>query len=105
WPSRATSCSRWRASVSRNSPSSPPELLAAAIEAHGGAERWAQGDELVIRVRSGGLALASKSRRSAFAAYEARISTRQPGMVATSWPEPRQRGVFAGDVVRIEGEE
>ena len=91
--------------MSKTSPSSPPDLLTAAIEAHGGAERWAEVEELAIRVRSGGVALALKSRRSAFSAYEARVSTREPRMVATSWPEPGQRGVFAGEVVRIEGED
>jgi hypothetical protein len=61
-------------------------------------------DEILLRARSGGFALASKSRRSAFAAYEARISTREPRAVVTSWPRPGRRGVFAGDVVRIEDE-
>jgi hypothetical protein len=59
----------------------------------------------VLRARSGGFALASKSRGSAFAAFEARISTREPRGVVTSWPEPGQRAVFAGDVVRIENED
>jgi len=59
----------------------------------------------VLQARAGGFALASKSRRKAFAAYEAHISTREPRVVVTSWPEPGQRGVFAGDAVRIEDDD
>jgi hypothetical protein len=59
-------------------------------------------DEVVLEARAGGFALASKARRRAFAAYEARISTRDPRTVFPSWPKPGQRGVFDGDEVRIE---
>jgi hypothetical protein len=77
-------------------------LLDEVLEAHGGAGRWAQVDEVRIRARSGGFALASKGRGRAFADYEARISTREPRTVFGDWPEPGRRGVFTPDRVWVE---
>lgn len=38
------------------------DLLAQAIEAHGGLARWAAARELVVRARSGGVALPSRGQ-------------------------------------------
>lgn len=58
----------------------------------------------MLHARARGFALASKARRGAFAEYEVRISARQPRVVFPDWPRAGQRGVFAGDDVRIEDE-
>jgi hypothetical protein len=81
------------------------DLLAAAIEAHGGGARWAQVGDLHLHARSGGFALASKARRSAFAHVEARISTGAPRVVFPAWPQAGRRGVYTRDAVRIESDD
>jgi hypothetical protein len=81
------------------------DLLAAVIAAHGGAERWAAVEEVTATARTGGLALASKSRRRNFAQVQARVSTGEPRAVFPSWPRPGRRGVFERDGVRIESDD
>ncbi len=83
--------------------SSPPELLRAAIEAHGGADRWARVDEIVVRASGRGFALRSKLMPPRwFGRYEAHISTREPRSYVVDWPQAGRRGVFDGDDVRLE---
>jgi hypothetical protein len=81
------------------------ELLATALEAHGGAERWSQLDQVVLDVRSGGFAPLVKGRRREVARYRAWISTREPRAVFAPYPRAGQRGVFERDEVRIESDE
>ncbi len=81
------------------------ELLAAALEAHGGAERWARLEAVVLEVRSGGFALLVKGRRREVASYRAWISTTQPRAAFAPYPRPGQRGVFEGHEVRIESDD
>ena len=78
------------------------DLLAAALAAHGGAERWAALDEVAFDQRAGGFALASKARRRAFARTSVRVHTREPRTVFPEWPAPGQRGVFEPGRVWIE---
>ena len=80
-------------------------LLARAIEAHGGNERWEQLDQLVLDVRSGGFALLVKGRRRDVARYRAWVSTREPHAVFAPYPRPGQRGVFEPAEVRIESDD
>jgi hypothetical protein len=80
------------------------DLLNAAIEAHGGLARWRSVGEIVVRARSGGLALPARFKPGEFKAYEARISTASPRTVITPFPKPGRRGVFEGDSIRIESE-
>lgn len=78
------------------------DLLAGAIEAHGGAQRWAEVEEVSFHQRAGGFALASKARRRAFAQGDVRVFTRQPRTDFPNWPAPGQRGVFESGRVWIE---
>jgi hypothetical protein len=78
------------------------DLLASALRAHGGEERWARVREVVLHARSGGLALATKGRARDVRAYTARISARAPRVVFVDWPAPGQRGAFEPERVRIE---
>ena len=55
------------------------ELLAAAIEAHGGPEQWREVRHIVIRARSGGIALPLRFKPAAFKQYEANITAHKPG--------------------------
>jgi hypothetical protein len=81
------------------------ELLATALEAHGGADRWVRIDEVVLDVRSGGFAPLVKGRRREIARYRGRFSTREPRAVLDPYPRPGQRGLFERDEVRIESED
>jgi hypothetical protein len=80
------------------------ELLAAALEAHGGARRWARVEEVVFRARSGGFALVSKGRRRDVREFTARISARSPRTTIEQWPQRGQRGVYEPERVWIEDE-
>jgi hypothetical protein len=77
-------------------------LLDEVIAAHGGRERWAQVDEVVIHARAGGAAPTLKFKRGAVARQEVRVSTREPRTVVSSLSAPERRGVFTTDSVRIE---
>ena len=78
------------------------DLLAAALEAHGGAERWAEVDEVAFSARSGGFALRSKGRARDVREYRARVSARSPRTVVEDYSAPGRRGVFEPDRVWIE---
>jgi len=77
-------------------------LLAEALRAHGGEERWAGVDEVVFHARSGGFALLSKGRARDVREYTARVSARTVRTVLEDWPAPGRTGVFEPDRVWIE---
>jgi hypothetical protein len=81
------------------------DLLELAIEAQGGAARFDSAEEIVTRISCGGTAFRIRFKSGALADFEGRVSTRQPRTVISPYPKPGQRGVFDGDVVRIESEE
>ena len=76
-------------------------LARAAIEAHGGTERWRRVRELVVRLRSGGFALAARWQRNAFREYEARISVGESRLLAHPYGGAGRTGVFEHGNVRI----
>jgi hypothetical protein len=78
------------------------DLLAGAIAAHGGAERWAAVEEIELHAGSGGFMPTTKGQRRTLADYRARISTRAPRTVVTPYPGAGRRGVFEPARVWIE---
>jgi hypothetical protein len=58
----------------------------------------------VAHARSGGFALASRGRARAFHDYTVRMSTAEPHAVIEPCGGPGRRGVFLGDLVRIESD-
>jgi hypothetical protein len=76
-------------------------LLARAIAAHGGAERWAQIGTLHAHLRSGGAAYAMRLRRAPLD-LRLRIDTREPRTAIEDYPRPGLRGVFTPERVWIE---
>jgi hypothetical protein len=80
-------------------------LLAEAIAAHGGAERWAAVEEIELHAGSGGFMPTTKGKRRALADYRARISTHGPRTVVTPYPGSGRRGVFEPERVWIETDE
>jgi hypothetical protein len=78
------------------------DLLASAVEGHGGLRRWREVEEVVLHARAGGFAPASKGRARALARYRAHVSTRRPRTVVVPYPRPGRRGVFEAGEVRIE---
>lgn len=83
---------------------SATELLELAIEAHGGAERFAAAPELVADLHVGGAALAMRFQRGKLADYQGRVSTTEPHVVLSPYPRPGHRGVFDRNSVRIESD-
>jgi hypothetical protein len=81
-----------------------PDLVTAALEAHGGVARWRGAREIRARLRSGGFALAAKWKSRAFRAYEATIVTAEPRVVIAPYPGPGRRGVFEAAAVSIESD-
>jgi len=77
-------------------------LLAEAIAAHGGAERWAQISELRWDMSAWGALFVAKRARVRLPRYEARLWTREPRAVFAPYPGPGRRGVFTLAEVRIE---
>lgn len=55
-----------------------------------------------VAVRSGGFLLRSKSRPSAYGAFEAVVFAHEPRVEFPDWPEPGQRSVFDRGDVRVE---
>ena len=80
-------------------------LLAEAIDAHGGFDRWRASRELVVDVSAGGLAVAAKLQRNGLRDLEARLSTDRQRVVFTPYPRRGQRGVFERGAVRIEADD
>lgn len=77
-------------------------LLAEALAAHGGLERWNELSELRVRIESGGFALASKLVAGKVRSFEATLSTHEPRTEIHDFTGPGRRGVFEPDRVRIE---
>jgi hypothetical protein len=80
------------------------DLLARAIEAHGGAEHFRSAGHLVVDLRCGGFAFTMRFQRGALAQLEGRVSTTEPHAVLSPYPRAGQRGVFDRGAVRIESD-
>jgi hypothetical protein len=80
------------------------ELLAEAIEAHGG-PAYDAASQITARVQCGGWAFPLRFRRGAFSDFTATVSTREPHVVISPYPGPGRRGVFDRGTVRIETED
>jgi len=78
-------------------------LLRDAVKAHGGLEKWLSLLEIVIRARSGGVALPMRFQRSAYKSYEAHIFTAEPRILVMPFAGDGQTGIFDGDSVKILG--
>lgn len=78
-------------------------LLAEAIAAHDGAERFEAIDELAVSLRCGGVALPARGQPRALSRLEARVRTRDPHVRFLDWPRAGETGVFDGWHSRIEG--
>jgi hypothetical protein len=77
------------------------ELLAEAIEAHGGAA-YDAATEITARVRCGGWALPLRFQRGAFSDFRGTVSTSEPRTVISPHPGRGRRGVLERNSVRIE---
>jgi hypothetical protein len=77
------------------------ELLAEAIEAHGGAA-FDVATEVTARVHCGGVAFPTRFQRGALSNFSGTVSTKKPHVVISPYPGPGRRGVFDGGAVRIE---
>lgn len=81
------------------------DLLARAIEAHGGAARWDELAALDLRYTAGGPAFAMKLRGLRRRAFDAHVSTAEPRVTLRSFPRAGRRGLLDGQAVRIEDDE
>jgi hypothetical protein len=79
-------------------------LLQEALDAHGGPEAWRGAKEIDADIRSGGFALASRFAGRPFRSYRMSVSTAEPRTVIDPYPRPGSRGVFEGELVRIESD-
>jgi hypothetical protein len=79
------------------------ELLAEAIEAHGGAAFQAA-TEVTVRLRCGGVAFPMRFQRGALSDFTGNVSTNQPHVVMSPYPAPGRRGIFDHGAVRIEND-
>jgi hypothetical protein len=77
-------------------------LLEAVMDAHGGMKRWEAVSEIGAAVRSSGLLMRSKLKHNAFSEYGITAWRGEPRAVLDPYPKQGMRGVFVGDVVRIE---
>jgi hypothetical protein len=76
-------------------------LLAIAIEAHGGLERWRQFSEIEVDLASGGELLDRKGVRSSGAVhFAAKLHEQINSFVAASAPDKRM--VFSADRIAVE---
>ena len=82
------------------------DLLAIAVEAQGGAERWEELEALDLRYRAGGPAFAMRMRGLRARSFDAHVSTREPRVTLRSFPRAGRRGILDGrDAVRIESDD
>lgn len=79
-------------------------LLEEAIAAHGGMERFLALGGLSVRLRCGGVALATRGRPRALARLHAHVRLDEPEVRFLDWPRPGRTGVFEQRQARIEGE-
>jgi hypothetical protein len=80
------------------------ELLAEAIEAHGGAAYGAAA-AVTAHVRCGGWAFPMRFKRGALSDFTGKVSTKEPHVTVSPYPEQGRRGVFDHGAVRIETDE
>ena len=80
---------------------SADELLAEAIQAHGVAA-YDAANEVSLHLRCGGVGLPMRFQGKAFADVGAKVSTREPRVTFSPYPERGRRGVFDHGAVRIE---
>ncbi|MEO0556608.1 MAG: hypothetical protein AAF170_00350 [Bacteroidota bacterium] len=85
-------------------PETAPDLLALAIEAHGGADRWASVSELRFQIRVRGNIVASRGRSRHLRVFEATFRTDQVHARLAPYPHPGCAGVFDGTTAWIEDE-
>jgi hypothetical protein len=79
-----------------------PGLLDEALDAHGGAQRWAAARRIRARVRSGGLLIRTRVPGNRFADYEATVEPAERRSVLDPFPTDGRRGVFDRGEARIE---
>ena len=78
------------------------DLVTLAVNAHGGLAAWHRLVAFEAQLRFGGLAFASRWNLAGARMRSARIETRRPLVTLDDYPRPGWRGVFEGDVVRLE---
>ena len=81
-----------------------PALLQQIIDRHGGLGLWQSCEFIVARLTFGGLAFASRFNRAGLRERTIKIATREREVVFNDYPDPRQRGIFTPDVVKIESQ-
>jgi hypothetical protein len=77
-------------------------LLAEALDAHGGLERWRSTREIRARVRTGGLLPRTRMSGNRLADYRVTVAVAEPHTVLDPFPGPGKIGVFDHGQVRIE---
>lgn len=77
-------------------------LLAEALEAAGGEQRWRSARRVAARTRSGGLLPRTRVPGNRFADYLVTVEVERQHAILDPYPEPGLRGVLDGDEVRIE---
>jgi hypothetical protein len=79
-------------------------LLAEALEASGGLERWRSASTISAHAFSGGLLIRTRVPGTRFADYQLTVQIDERRCVLDPFPEPGRRGVFERGEVRIEGD-
>ncbi len=79
-----------------------PALLAEALEAAGGEERWRAAERISAHVRSGGLLPRTRAAGNRFADYTLTIETGRQHATLDPYPKQGLRGVLDDGQVRIE---
>jgi hypothetical protein len=77
-------------------------LVAEAIDAHGGLDRWRSRDAVRLRISSGGVAFATKGQGDAVRGLSASVATTGQRVTFDDYPEAGTRGIFEDGAVRIE---
>jgi hypothetical protein len=77
-------------------------LLAEALDAHGGLERWRAAREVRAHLRSGGFLMRTRVPGTRFADYQATVSIPERRTTIDPFPEPGVRGVFERGSARLE---
>jgi hypothetical protein len=72
------------------------------IDAHGGLALWKTIDKINLKIRIGGLLLATRFKSPTIRTYEVSIDTSRIRTVLQPFPLPDMVGVFEGDTVKIE---
>ena len=83
-------------------PETAPDLLALALDAHGGADRWAAVAELRVRLRVGGRVLALRGRSPRPRALDVHLDARRVRARLAPFPHDGLAGVLDGHTARVE---